>query len=196
MLRVPYFLHRTATALKVTAPLTMKIPTYTKIHNVLMYQAIWFVAVLGTIDYQWLLALLLLLHVVWSGQWQREMRLMLLGAGLGGTIDAVFTGLGVYVFSSSVSWSPIPLWLIAIWMGFCGTLRHSLRPLVNKPFVITGLAAVGAPMSYLAAQRFGAVDFPLGGLRTAIMVGMAWVVVMPALAWLSKESSGANVNYR
>jgi hypothetical protein len=44
----------------------MKMLTYTKIHNALMYQAIWFTAVLGTKDYHWLLAMLLVLHLVWG----------------------------------------------------------------------------------------------------------------------------------
>ena len=165
----------------------MNILSYSKIHNALLYQAIWFTAVQGTQQYEWVLVLLLLLHVFWSGQGQKEVTVMVVGAALGVSMDALFTSAGAYVFSSSPSWIPIPFWLLAIWMGFCATLRHSLHVLVNKPMLITILAAVGAPMSYLAAQRFGAVEFPLGNVYTAVMIGVGWTLIMPLLVLLARE---------
>jgi hypothetical protein len=168
----------------------MTLFTYSKFHNAALYQAIWFTAVLGTTEFEWLLVLLLVLHLFASNDWRTELPLMLCGAAVGVSMDTVFTMVGMFEFapsSPSATSSPsVPFWLVALWMGFCATLRSSMSFMTARPILMMCLAAIGAPSSYLAAMKLGAVTFPHGTLLTAIVVGAGWVIVTPVLIFLQR----------
>jgi hypothetical protein len=158
---------------------------YSLLLNFAWYQLLWFCAVLGGDLVTWLLLPMLLAHLLQVDDWRGELLLMLAVAGLGGTFDAVLTAAGYFAFDPAPAVLPIPLWLVAIWMGFAGTLRHSMRFMVSHPRVMTLAAGCFAPLTYMAAGRLGAVDFPLGPAPTAVAVGLSWLALSPALVWLA-----------
>lgn len=168
----------------------MKWLTYTKLHNAVLYQAIWLIAVLGTAQLEWLLVLLLFVHLVWCDDWKTDATLMLSGATVGLSMDIVFTMLGIYQFDPSPAYLAVPFWLVALWMGFCTTLRHSLSFFTERPLLMTAFAAIGAPLSYLAAMRMGAVSFPLGTITTLSFVSVGWLFVTPVLLFLHSSIAG------
>jgi hypothetical protein len=163
----------------------MKTRSYSSLLNFAWYQLLWFCAVLGGDLLVWLLPPMLLAHLLRVDDWRSEILLMLSVAGLGGTFDAVLTTAGYFHFDPAPSMLPIPLWLVAIWMGFAATLRHSMRYMVSHPRLMTLAAGFCAPLSYLAAGRLGAVEFPLGQVPTAVAVGLSWLALTPALIWLA-----------
>ena len=99
---------------------------YGKWLNFALFQSIWFAAILGRESLEWVLILLLIAHLLLCSDRKTEMKVMLLCAGLGSAVDIVLTLTGVFVFDPAPSLLPIPLWLIALWLGFAATLRHSL----------------------------------------------------------------------
>lgn len=105
-----------------------------------------------------------------------ELAIVAICAGIGISIDSALALSGMFEFSHTNFGLPIPLWLVAIWCGFASSLRHSMRPLIRKPKLAIPLIAFGAPLSYLAAERFGAVDYPNGPLPTALILGVVWFV--------------------
>lgn len=163
-----------------------------RLTNLAWYQAIWFSAVLGGETLAWLAFGLLLAHLIWVNDWKGQLMLMLVAAMMGGGIDALIAAGGYYQFEATDNGLPLPLWLIAIWMGFAGTLRHSMSWLVARPKMMVALALFGAPLTYLSAARLGAVDFPMGSLNTALLIGLNWMAVLPTLlalnAYLLKQS--------
>ncbi len=167
----------------------MKKGPYSKVLNFAWYQLTWFTAVLGGTAYGWLLALLMFMHLVLVSSWRRELALMATVAALGCSMDALLSAAGYFQFVES-RWLPIPLWHVAIWLGFAGTLRHSMAFMVGRPRLMTFAAAIFAPLTYLAAQRFGAVEFPLGDFPTAIVIGLSWLTVTPLLIWLTAIANG------
>ncbi len=168
---------------------------YSKLLNFAWYQLLWFTAVLGGSATQGFLLPLLILHLAMVGNWRRELTLMLGAATLGATCDALLTTAGYFVFADTAYGLPIPLWLVAIWMGFAGTLRHSMTFMVSRPRLFTMAAGLFAPMTYLAAQRLGAVSFPLGNGPTAIVIGLTWVTLTPVLVWLSAQTEGTFLRF-
>ena len=167
----------------------MKKRPYSKFLNFAWYQLTWFVAVLGGSAYEWLLAVLMLMHLGLVSSWRRELVLMASVGALGCSVDALLAMAGYFQFAES-SWLPIPLWHVAIWVGFAGTLRHSMAFMVGRPRLMTFAAAIFAPLTYLAAQRFGAVVFPLGDFPTAIVIGLCWITLSPLLIWLTVIANG------
>ncbi|MEM1143963.1 MAG: DUF2878 domain-containing protein [Pseudomonadota bacterium] len=168
---------------------------YSKVLNFAWYQLIWFTAVLGGSAFEWLLALLVFMHLALIASWRRELALMTSVALLGCSVDALLTKAGYFQFAES-SWLPIPLWHMAIWVGFAGTLRHSLTFMVERPRLMTLAAMIFAPITYLAAQRLGAVTFPIGDLPTAIVIGLSWLTITPLILWLTAVANGALVSTR
>lgn len=162
---------------------------YSKLLNFAWYQLTWFTAILGGSSFEWLLATLMFMHVALVSDWRRELGLMAAVAALGCSVDGVLAAAGYFAFQET-SWLPIPLWHVAIWAGFAGTLRHSMAYLAAYPRFMTVAASVFAPLTYLAAQRFGAVEFPLGSVPTAIVIGLCWFAVTPLLLWMTAIANG------
>ncbi len=160
---------------------------YPKWLNFVWFQCIWFIAILGREQTQWPLLALLLIHLAWCKDWKVEAKLMLLCASVGVVLDSLFTWQGVFKFAEPTILLPIPIWLIAIWLAFAGTLRHSLGYLLEKPVLAALCAGISAPLSYLAGMRLDAVDFGLNPLTTISLIAVAWVGVMPLLIYISNR---------
>ena len=162
---------------------------YPKWLNFIWFQCIWFIAILGREQIQWLLLGLLLTHLALSKHWKTEMKVMLLCASVGVALDSLFAWQGVFQFDTSNTLLPIPFWLVAIWLGFSGTLRHSLSYLLPHPALAMLVAGISAPLSYFAGMRLGAVEFGLGTWQTAALIGAAWICIMPVLIFISNKAS-------
>lgn len=170
----------------------MKLPRYSVLYNVVLFQLLWFITVLGANQYLFGVALLLTLHLIWCANRRAELFLLLTAATAGIICDSIMTSAGVYVFAPETQSWPVPYWLIGLWLGFAATLRHSMAPLMKKPVLFTVLSIVAAPLSYLAAAKLGAVEFPLGQLTTAVVVGLYWAVLTPLLITLTRYSERLN----
>lgn len=157
--------------------------------NFVWYQALWLTAIAGGPPLTGALLLLLVVHLLWVDCWRSEVILMLGCALPGCAADSLLAHVGVFVFEPAPAYAPIPLWLVTIWLGFAGTLRHSLRWLSSRPALMAVLAGVGAPLTYLGAARLGAVDFPQGALITGLLVGAVWTVLAPWLCWLTQRAT-------
>jgi hypothetical protein len=151
---------------------------YPKWLNFILFQSIWFAAILGQEQLEWLVALLLITHVLLSANLTNELKVVLLCAAIGVAVDTALTLAGVFIFDPTPSVLPIPFWLVGIWLGFAGTFRHSMTYLVAKPLIAIPAATVAAPLSYLAGMSMGAVSFGLDITSTAMVVGLLWACMM------------------
>ena len=156
--------------------------------NLMLFQLLWFAAVLGRESLLWLLALLLVAHVLLCSDRKAELKIMLLCGGLGSAVDTALTLAGVFVFTPEPSLLPIPFWLIALWLGFAATLRHSLSYLLQRPAIAVAAAALTAPLSYFAAMRLGAVEFGFGMPLTLVLLGFLWAPMMAAFIYIGRST--------
>lgn len=146
--------------------------------NIVLYQTVWFGSVLAQNYFVLPVILLLCVHFYLCQHRRDEVIVVALCAASGIIGDALLTRAGVFSFQASQLMHVVPLWLVAIWVGFASTLRHGLAFLVRRPAVAILAAGIGAPVVYLAAARLGAVQFPMGTARTAIIVGFVWMLQM------------------
>lgn len=157
------------------------------IANFVGFQAIWFTAILFGNDLIWLAFLLILVHVYWVRIKEVELTFLLGCATIGIGIDSFLAVTGVYIFTPMPQFLPIPLWLVAIWLGFAATLRHSLRYLMNNTLWSVIAGAVAGPLSYFAGERLGVVDFGYGNVTTLIILSVTWAMLFPALLYVAQK---------
>ena len=151
---------------------------YPTVMNLVGYQAIWFGSILAGNGFLFLACVLVLLHFLSCTDRRREAIILISCTAVGFLCDGLWAIAGLYVFEPTPAILPAPLWLAMIWLGFAATLRHGLSFAIAKPALGVALAAVGAPLSYLAAGRLGAVSFPLGSALSAVIISGTWIVLM------------------
>jgi hypothetical protein len=163
--------------------------SYPKWLNFLLFQAIWFAAIMGREELEWLVAALLVAHILLVTDPVKELRVILPCAAIGIAADAVLTLSGVFVFDPAPPVLPIPFWLIGIWLAFAGTFRHSMSYLLAKPVIAIPAAAIAAPLSYVAGMGLGAVSFGLDTMSTAIVIGLVWPCMMAVFIRLHRAQA-------
>lgn len=156
--------------------------------NFVWFQAIWVLAILFQYEYLWLIGLLLFAFFIFSDAPRCDAILILGVAIVGLVLDSALTVSGVFTFTSPDYGLVIPWWLLALWAGFAGTLRHSLRYFRNHLWVSVLGGAIFGPLSYAAGARLGAVDLQMGMTITMFILSPIWAVVFPFAVWLSKRA--------
>lgn len=164
--------------------------------NLLGYQAVWFVAVLGAARGEtWpapaAAALFALVHFSLPGRHPADARLLLCALAAGALMDGGLAASGWLVYSAAIPLWP-PLWILAIWAAFALTLDHSLAYLQTHPLATVLLGAVGGPLAYLGAERLQAVAFVAPDWRAIVALSLAWALALPALTQLARRWRGGD----
>lgn len=149
--------------------------------NILLFDALWTLAVFGAGTPWWWLAPLLIgcsaaVQLRWSPAPAAEALLILAGAAVGVTLDSVSASLGLFRYVSS-SRTEFMIVFLALWANFGTTLRPSLRWIWRRPLVGALFGALGGPLAYWTASRIGAIT----------PIEPAW----RALAWCSAQYAAA-----
>jgi hypothetical protein len=158
--------------------------------NLIGFQIGWFACVLGAArGWPWLgpiLVTVVLLGQVLPRPGRGRSLGLLVAAGLVGyAADSALVLAGVIRFSAGEAFGwPSPLWMVALWVNFAGTLNGCLTWLRGRYLLAALLGLAGGPFAYYAGARLGAVALgaPIGGSLAGIAV--EWAVAMPFLLWM------------
>lgn len=104
-----------------------------------------------------------------------ELILIFSVAIVGICVDSILQFIGFFIFSEA---SHLPFWLMSLWLCFGTTLSHSLVFLSNSKFYQGLTGAVIAPLSYIAGQKFNAVNFGMNFLETYVLLSAIWCLLM------------------
>lgn len=161
-----------------------------KVYNFAAFQAGWFACVFGAANgLAWIgvlaTALIVCVHL-WIAR-ERRTEWALLAASLP-------IGLGVNAFLAAfdavvVAGAPLvgPVWLIALWPLFATTFNESMRWMMGRFLVAIAFGAVGAPLSYWAGARAGAIELGSSTWRWIALAALAWGIAMPLLLALRER---------
>jgi hypothetical protein len=144
--------------------------------NAILFQVTWFACVIGGAAGAplWGFAgVVALIAFSWTvGLLQRDLRLLAVLGLTGFVVDTAWISLGILDFGDRAL---APSWIVALWLGFALTVNHSMGWLRQKPLLAAALAAIFAPVTYLAGARFGAVEIadPLG----LALISGAWAIM-------------------
>ena len=103
---------------------------------------------------------------------------------LGFVIDNAQVALGAIESRSHVVPALARLWLLPLWPLFGSVFGESMRWMLGRPWLAAAFGAIGAPLSYLAGARTGALQIAKDPWLYACVVGLMWALAMPTLLWL------------
>ena len=130
------------------------------------------------------MAVFLLVHLyVERSHWRRELKLILVSAVTGFSLDSALGMTGLVTYVGDQTLGVVPLWLIAIWAGFGATILHSQAVLFQsrRAALLTGL--LGGPMAYAGGIKLECME--VAGILGFVGVGLLWAVAMLLLQWMS-----------
>lgn len=159
--------------------------------NVVGFQAVWLLCVIGAGRGNWLPGVLaallfaaLMLH--WSKDRRRDMQTVAVALPIGFAVDSLLAGSPLVSYASpfpSLHWAPA--WIMALWIGFAFTLNHSLKSVYRSPMLLLLFGSLGAPLSYyIAAVKFNATELAPGLLPSLLLIGLAWGAGLSLIRWL------------
>lgn len=171
--------------------------------NALGYQAVWFSAVIGAgrgLAWPGVAAAVVfaLAHAALCpqppGGRAADLRLMALALGCGLALDGGLALSGLARYAADATALPAggaPLWILAIWVSFALTLRHSMAFLLGRPAMALVLGALGGPLAYLGAERgWQAVALAEPRWPAIAVLALGWAVVVPLLTTRALRWSG------
>lgn len=161
-----------------------------KLVNALLFQAIWFSAVL--VGWQWAIwpLVALFLHGLIKERGQHAYGFLLLFAFAGIALDTLWFSLGWFRMPDPSVWhvAGMPLWLMCMWPAFALTLGSSLSWWRQWPLTFILACAVAGPLSYFAGMRLGALHITDQGFIALVCV---WTLAGTVIVWqLPKRVSG------
>ncbi len=176
------------------------------IANFLGFQATWWACALGAANGYPLIGPIialawLLIHIATlqdldgskqslSAQRLLELKLILGAALVGYLCDSALIVAGFMEFPPGVGAAlPTTPWMVALWMAFAATLRHSMNWLRGRFVLGLAAGAIFAPLAYRAGEALGALTLapaPFGLLAVAAV----WLLAIPLLLWLRERLEG------
>ena len=166
--------------------------------NFIAFEIGWFAAVLGAAhDHVWagvgIAALVVLLHLLMSHHWLRELKLLLSVMLLGLIWDSALVACHIIEYPTGQLLPMLaPVWIVAVWALFATTLNVSMVFLRGRLWLAVLFGAIGAPLSFLGGLRLQALQFP--DTQTALdVLAIGWAAMMPLLIYLSVRFDGVEV---
>ncbi len=140
------------------------------------FQLCWFIAVLGTYQWQWLTLLLTLTTLVYSWRWDvfPIMRIAII-AITGLALDTLNQQFSILIFPTP--W--LPIWLVCLWVIFSWYTYQLKSTLQRVPLIyVSVISGIGGAASYFAGYKLQAVEFGLSTGITLSILYLEWCALM------------------
>lgn len=160
------------------------------IGNFVLFQMLWFAAVLGAAKgFSWLALPVLACMFGWAAvtgaRARDDVLLAVAGLGVGILFEVMFLSSGLIRYEEqALSWAP-PLWILALWAGFAMSFNHSMAWLQDRWLACVVLGAFGSASSLYAGISFGAAQPNAPIWAVSMVYGFSWAVLVPVLAWVA-----------
>ena len=156
-----------------------------KIINFVLFQAGWFIGVLGASYNQTYLALtlsivILLVHFAIIKNRILELKLIIIAGLIGLLFDGALLNFDLIIYNDPGLPYPLtPIWIVMLLMFFAMTLNHSLAWLRQKIYISILFGALGGPLAYIAGEKLGAIT--LLSTNSIIILSIGWAFITPVL---------------
>ena len=150
-----------------------------KLFNLVFFNAMWLLCVLGRNELLWLSVPLLAAYaslLLVAGKLQITQ--LLLPALVGLTVDSVMVIGGLLEFNSQ---QLLPLWLVMLWLNFSITLALALQWLGRHFWLSAVAGAVAFPLNYSIGEQFNAVTYSAPYPLVISVMAAVWAIGLPGL---------------
>lgn len=162
-----------------------------KIINFVLFQAAWFVCVLGASYNHTYLAftlslIILLLHFAIIKNRMLELKLIIIAGLIGLLFDGALLNFDLIIYNDpGLPYPFTPIWIVMLWMIFAMTLNHSLAWLSQKIYISILFGAMGGPLAYIAGEKLGAIT--LLSTNSIITLSIGWALITPILLTIANK---------
>ncbi|MFB4371360.1 MULTISPECIES: DUF2878 domain-containing protein [unclassified Pseudomonas] len=147
--------------------------------NALLFLIGWLACLLGGGDWLWVIAVVLLVHLIRLGNWQREGKLLMSAFLFGSAVESFLLQLGVLDFGAPRQL--IPLSHALVWLLVGTTLCHGLAWTARPWWRASLVGAVLALLTHGASLGFALVQLPYGNAVTLALLAVIWAAMLPLL---------------
>ncbi len=164
-----------------------------KLFNIFSFKLLWFILVVfqdkAAVPAVLILMLLNLSHPNKAQAWKSLFAIAFIGI----VIDSTLSLSGVFNFENQLTWFPLPLWLILLWLAFAMTLPYGFA-FISK-YSISTQAIIGglASFSYLVGRNLDAVSYGYSSIATQSLLIVLWGLSIPLYFILEKRRVMKNV---
>jgi len=161
-----------------------------KLLNIILFQAAWFVAVLGAASGNELygplaVGLVLLVHFVLIEDRLCGLSLLLVTATHGFCFDTALSAAGIVTPRGHIPPHPFSQpWMVSPWLNVAATLNVSLEWLKGCSLLAAIFGAVAGAGVYYSGARLGAT-LALPDVHGIIILAVGWGIATPILVWLA-----------
>ncbi|SHM55568.1 DUF2878 domain-containing protein [Phytopseudomonas punonensis] len=147
--------------------------------NALLFICGWLACLLGGGPWLWVVAVVLLVHLLHIGSWQREGKLLMSVFLFGSAVDSFLLQLGVFDFGEPRQLVPLNQALTWLLLGttLCHCLAWTARPLWRASLIGAGFAL----LSYGASTWLNVMSLPYGNTATLTLLAAIWAAGLPVL---------------
>jgi hypothetical protein len=163
--------------------------------NLVAYQCAWLACVLGMAQQRPVLGLAValatvLIHLHAAKAPRRELALVGVAVALGLVFESGLLASGwVRMQAPLPNAGNLPVLMVVLWGAFATTLNVALRPMRHRYLACAALAAVGAPLAYVAGARLGAIEW-VEALPALLAISIGWAVLLPLLMRVAQRLDG------
>jgi hypothetical protein len=167
-----------------------------KLINFVAFQLGWFACVLSAANgMPWLgllvAGLIVVIHLQKAARPAREAQLVFLAVLAGLIFDSLLVLSGWLQYPGGTLVPGIaPYWILAMWALFATTLNASMSWLKSSLLLASVMGAIFGPLSYVAGQRLGALEF-INFPASMIALSFIWALAMPLLMYAANRSDDA-----
>lgn len=166
------------------------------ISNFVVFQLGWFACVLGGANQLPLIgslvaAAIIIIHIMRAHEPVKEIKLLAAALAIGLLFESLLTLNGLSVYTSGVLAAGFaPYWMVLMWGLFATTLNVSMRWITALHLAwVSALGTFLAPLSYLAGERLGAIQF--SDTTTALIwIAIGWGILFPLLVLVARRNNG------
>lgn len=152
--------------------------------NAICFNIAWFGCVLIGNAFVPVVLVWLITHLYVCEHKNSEFLFVILVTAFGTLLDSTLMHINVFMFKDQST--IVPLWLIFIWLSFALTLNGYLA-FLQKTVVLQVLSGfILAPLSYLAGNALGAVQFGYSAGVTLFILSVCWSILLPFLYFLNR----------
>jgi hypothetical protein len=153
--------------------------------NLLFFQGVWYVAVLGgETGNQWLgpagLMLFIISHYYLAETAIADYLLAAMAILIGLIIETAFFRAGLLVYTHSDPANQFaPAWILVLWANFALTMNGCLKWLQKRLLLAAVLGAIGGPLTYFAGIKLGAATAGTSMPIILLVIAVTYALITP-----------------
>ena len=153
-----------------------------KFINFIAFQIIWFIAVIGAAnDILWPTMVAVCVFCAWqlapSRRHSNDVPLIIFALIFGLIFDSFWQLSGLITYKLALPMIA-PIWILLLWITLALSMNHSLAWLKRNNWFPIFFGAIGAPASYYAGNRLGALSYPNDAFYISLLLSISWAFVM------------------